>query len=150
GEYIKESPVTVRISKGPTFLVGDYRGQPLANVEKLFHDHNLNIIIDTTEQGDANHMPGVILEQSGLAPGLRIDPSKLETIHFVVSTYPTLTIDESYIGMDIDEAKEVLNNQGMAVLTRNVYGTQEVIDIDPPVGTTYTQEGSDSVITLYY
>lgn len=150
GEYIKESPVTVRISKGPTFLVGDYRGQPLANVEKLFHDHNLNIIIDTTEQGDADHVPGVILEQSGLAPGLRIDPSELETIRFVVSTYPTLTIDESYIGMDIDEAKEALNNQGMAVLTRNVYGTQEVIDIDPPVGTTYTQEGSDSVITLYY
>ncbi len=150
GEYIKESPVTVRISKGPTFLVGDYRGQTLANVEKLFHDHNLNIIIDTTEQGDADHVPGVILEQSGLAPGLRIDPSELETIRFVISTYPTLTIDESYIGMDIDEAKEALNNQGMAVLTRNLYGTQEVIDIDPPVGTTYTQEGSDSVITLYY
>ncbi len=150
GEYIKDRPVTLRISKGPTFLIGDYSGQTLANVEKLFHDHNLNIIIDATQQGDANHVPGIILEQSGLAPGTRIDPSELETIRFVVSTYPTLTIDESYIGMDVDEAKEDLNNKGMAVLTRNLYGSQEVIDIDPPIGTTYTQDGSDSVITLYH
>ncbi len=150
GEYVKDTPITVRISKGPTFLVGDYSGQTLANVEKIFHDQNLNIIIDATKRGDADHVPGVILEQSGLAPGTRIDPSQLQTIYFVVSTYPTVTIDESYIGMNIDEAKETLNNQGMAVLTRNLYGTDEVVAIDPPVGTTYTQEDSDSVITLYH
>lgn len=150
GQFIKDEPITLKVSKGPTFLVGDYIGQSLVNVEKIFHDNNLNIIIDSKEVGDADHVPGTILSQEGLPPGSRIDPSALQTIHFTISAYPTLLIDDSYLGMNIDEAKELLNAKGIAVLTRNIYGTDEVIDIDPPIGTWYTQEGSDSVLTLYH
>ena len=102
------------------------------------------------EQGNATVNPGVILSQRGLEPGQRIDPASEQTIEFIVSTYPTMVIDESYIGMDVEKAKEDLNNKGMAVITKEIYGSDQVIDIDPPVGTLYTQEGSDSVITLYH
>ena len=61
-----------------------------------------------------------------------------------------MVIDESYIGMDVEKAKEDLNNKGMAVITKEIYGSDQVIDIDPPVGTLYTQEGSDSVMTRYH
>ncbi|MBF0578351.1 Stk1 family PASTA domain-containing Ser/Thr kinase [Erysipelotrichaceae bacterium RD49] len=151
GSYIKEgNSLVLKVSKGPTFLVGDYSGQYLDDVKQLFANEGVNVQVEVLEQGNANINPGVILSQSGLEPGQRIDPDSQQTIHFVVSTYPTMTIDESYIGMDVEQAKEDLNQKGMAVNTKEIYGSDTVVDIDPPVGTLYTQEGSDSVITLYY
>ncbi len=53
--------------------------------------------------------------------------------------------------MDVDAAKRLLNDQGAAVITRQQYGQgTTVVRVDPPVGSVYTQEGTDSVITLYY
>ena len=51
------------------------------------------------------------------------------------------------------EVKEELNELGIAVVIKPavsnpVYYT--VVQIDPDVGSTYTQEGTDSVVTLYY
>ena len=94
--------------------------------------------------------PGVILEQHGLLAGTRIDPKDQANIEFVVSAYPTIMISDRYIGMDVDQAKQELNDLGMAVITKNIQGSKTVQSIDPPVGTNYTQEGSDSVITLYH
>lgn len=150
GRFIKDGPLVLRVSSGPTFLVADYTGQYLSDVEEIFKQNDVQVQIETTSRGTADMDPGVILEQSALLPGSRIDPAKEEIIHFVVSDYPKMVIDEKYIGMDIDEAKEDLNNKGMAVITKNIAGSSVVQDIDPPVGTEYAQEGSDSVITLYY
>lgn len=151
GRYIKDStPLVVKVSKGPTFLVGDYTGLFLSDVEEQFAQNGVVLQIETTLQQSADRQPGVILAQSGLKPGDRIDPTGNEKIEFTISTYPTLRIDESYLGMDVDQAKEELNDKGMAVITKNIMGTDTVQDIDPPVGTEYTQEGSDSVITLYH
>lgn len=151
GSFIQEgNPLILKVSKGPTFLVGDYSGQYLEDVEQMFEEQGINMNIHVVEQGNATVNPGVILSQRGLEPGQRIDPASEQTIEFIVSTYPTMVIDESYIGMDVEKAKEDLNNKGMAVMTREIYGSDQVIDIDPPVGTLYTQEGSDSVITLYH
>lgn len=151
GRYIKDStPLVVKVSKGPTYLVGDYTGLYLSDVEDQFARDGVILQIETTQEQNADREPGVILAQSGLKAGDRIDPSGNEKIEFVVSTYPTVTITEDYIGMNIDQAKEDLNSKGIAVSTKNIAGSNVVQDIDPPVGTEYTQEGSDSVITLYY
>lgn len=151
GRFLSGSDTLVlTVSKGPTFLIGDYTGQYLTDVQQLFMENGLSIWINTTTQGTVDRAPGVILEQHGLTAGTRIDPKDQRTIEFVVSAYPNLVIDEAYIGMDVNQAKEDLNDKGMAVITKDVYGTDTVQEIDPPVGTNYTQEGSDSVITLYH
>lgn len=151
GRFLSGSDTLVlTVSKGPTFLIGDYTGQYLTDVQQLFMENGLSIWINTTTQGTVDRAPGVILEQHGLTAGTRIDPKDQRTIEFVVSAYPNLVIDEAYIGMDVNLAKQDLNDKGMAVITKDVYGTDTVQEIDPPVGTNYTQEGSDSVITLYH
>lgn len=150
GRFIHDSDLVLNVCSGPTFLVADYTGQYLEDIRDLFARSHLQVEVETEEQGTADTNPGVILSQSGLEPGSRIDPSRPAVIHFVVSAYPNMVIDSSYIGMNVDEAKEDLNQKGMAVVTRNLSGTDTVQSIDPPVGTFYTQEGSDSVITLYH
>ena len=54
--------------------------------------------------------------------------------------------------MDVEEAKDYLNSEGMAVLTRKTGSgsANKVTGVWPSVGSVYTQEGTDSVITLYY
>lgn len=151
GQFLKNTDkISLYIAKGPTFLVGDYTGQYLDDVQKIFTDNNLSIWITTTTKGTVDRAPGVILEQHGLMPGDRIDPKEQANIEFVVSAYPTVLISDRYIGMDVDQAKKELNDLGMAVITKNIEGLDTVQSIDPPVGTNYTQEGSDSVITLYH
>ena len=76
-----------------------------------------------------------------------------ETITFIVCEYPTIKISKDYIGKDVQQVKEELNELGIAVVIKPavsnpVYYT--VVQIDPDVGSTYTQEGTDSVVTLYY
>ncbi len=69
----------------------------------------------------------------------------------VISEYPSIVIPQELIGMDVDEAKRLLNREGAAVITRQVSGQgTNVVRVDPPVGSLYTQEGTDSVVTLYY
>lgn len=151
GHFVSnEDKISLYIAKGPTFLVGDYTGQYLEDVQKIFTDNNLSIWITTTTKGTVDRAPGVILEQHGLSPGTRIDPKDQANIEFVVSAYPTVLITKDYIGMDVNQAKQQLNDLGMAVITKDIEGSDTVQSIDPPVGTNYTQEGSDSVITLYH
>lgn len=151
GHFISDTDkLELLIAKGPTFLIADYTGQYLTDVQKIFADNGLSISITTTTKGTVDRAPSVILEQHGLIPGTRIDPKQPLNIEFVVSAYPNIVISEDYIGMDVDQAKQQLNDLGMAVMTKNIQGTNTVQSIDPPVGTKYTQEGSDSVITLYH
>lgn len=63
--------------------------------------------------------------------------------------------------MDVEEAKELLNGYGAAVVTRWIsedeltetelaYGEGNVVRCTPQTGDRYIQEGTDSYITLYY
>ena len=79
----------------------------------------------------------------------------------MVAASPSFTIPDEIMGMDIDEAKEMLNGYGAAVVTRWIseeelseeelaYGEGNVVRCTPQSGMTYIQEGTDSYITLYY
>jgi serine/threonine-protein kinase len=70
-----------------------------------------------------------------------------------VSRYPSIVIPEKLIGMEVNAAKEYLNDKGIAVVLSGVSNDNEqgyVVSVDPVVGARYTQEGSDSVVTLFY
>lgn len=149
---LSDSPIDVVVSKGLGFLVQDYTGLELASVQQELAAQNVHLDVQIEYQGEPNTNPGVILKQSLLEPGDRIDPDANVPIHFVVSQYPTITIPSTLIGMDVEEAKDYLNSQGIAVLTRKVSGStlNKVTSTSPPAGSEYTQEGTDSVVTLYY
>lgn len=152
GETVNsEDQIVLRVSKGSTYLIKDYTGQYLSDVKDEFEEDGVEIKVKVTYKNASDQEPGVILKQKKLKPGYRIDPTGDETIEFVVSQYPTITIPKSIIGMDVDKAKEMLNEMGVAVVTKQVgYGSGEVTACDPEVGSEYTQEGADSVVTLYY
>lgn len=149
---LSDSPIDVVVSKGLGFLVQDYTGLELASVQQELAAQNVHLDVQIEYQGEPNTNPGVILKQSLLEPGDRIDPDANVPIHFVVSQYPTITIPSTLIGMDVEEAKDYLNSQGIAALTRKVSGStlNKVTSTSPPAGSEYTQEGTDSVVTLYY
>lgn len=142
--------LTLQISRGPSYLIQDYTGRYLTDVQKELADAGVTMDYQITYQGSADTNPGIVLVQNGLAAGSTVDPLADNTISFVVSSWPTVTITPDLIGMDVEQAKQKLNNLGIAVLTVNSQGGNKVVQIDPPLGSTYTQEGTDSVVTLYY
>lgn len=136
------------ISKGPSFLIPDWTGVSLEEVYNNLRDTNIKVRV--IYQGMANTNPSIVLEQHGLMAGDRVDPDDSSNeIELVISTYPSLVLPESLIGMDPREAKNYLNEQGIAVVIVDRYGSDEVVEMDPPAGTEYTQYGTDNVVTLY-
>lgn len=151
GSFAKtQNPLILEVSKGPSFLISDYTGQYLEDIQTMMKNQGVSLQYEIAKQGAANTNPGVILKQSGLEPGERIDPSANETIEFVVSDYPQLTIPQFLIGMPVEEAKEWLNEQGIAVVPKEVNGGSVVSDVSPSAGSLYVQEGTNSFVTLYY
>lgn len=147
-----DSSIQVTVSKGLGFLVQDYTGMTIEAVEQEFANQNVHFDISIEYQGEPNTNPGIILSQSLVEPGMRVDPDADTPIHFVISQYPTITIPSTLIGMDIEDAKDYLNSRGIAVMTRKNTSSQtnKVTGVDPGIGSVYTQEGTDSVVTLYY
>ena len=143
----QEDSIILTICKGPTYLIQDYTGQYLSDIEAQFKEEGLHIQIKVEEKAMANTNPGYILEQKGLKVGDRIDPDEETTITFVVAAYPSIEITADLIGRNYDEVYEELNAMGIAVARSGSGST--IVDVSPSIGTTYIQEGSDSYITLY-
>lgn len=148
----KNEKIILTVSKGPTFLVEDYTGLYLQDVKNSFYENGVHLNIKVEYQGAGDINPGIILEQKKLLPGDRIDPLGNKTIVFVVSDYPSIIIPRDLIGKDVEAAKQELNDMGIAVtlVQTGDSGANIVTAVSPDVGTEYIQEGTDSVVTLYY
>ena len=82
-------------------------------------------------------------------------------LNLKVAKAPSLTIPD-VIGEDVETAKERLESYGVYVVLyqRPTVGMSEeeiaaletgvVVEVDPPKGTEYKQDGSSNWITLYY
>ena len=154
GDIVQSSKeIVLTVSKGAGYLVKDYTGMSIDEVEEEFSKNNLSIEIEKKYKDAANTNPNLILKQKGLKAGKRIDPDKKNKITFVLSRYPSIVIPEKLIGMEVNEAKEYLNKKGIAVVLSGLHNDSKegvVVRVDPVVGVNYTQEGSDSVVTLFY
>lgn len=148
----KNEKIILTVSKGPTFLVEDYTGLYLQDVKNSFYENGVHLNIKVEYQGAGDINPGIILKQKKLLPGDRIDPLGNKTIVFVVSDYPSIIIPRDLIGKDVEAAKQELNDMGIAVtlVQTGDSGANIVTAVSPDVGTEYIQEGTDSVVTLYY
>ena len=154
GEVIlNDSKIVLTISKGATYLVPDFTDSSYADAQYQLSQNAPNVEINVEFKGTKDRDTGIILEQKGLKPGKRIDPDSNEKIYFVVSTYPSIVIPSDLIGQDVLSAKDELNDLGIAVVVTKIdggQGTNKVVSVSPDVGSEYVQEGTNSVVTLFY
>lgn len=112
----------------------------------------------TSEESDKT--PGTVIRQELLEPQTKFSPSKSYDVRLVISQYTTLVIPHSLINMNIDEARQLLENQGAQVILSRLDAPSDeegqssivydvVVSVSPNTGTSYTQE-EGAYITLYY
>ena len=150
---LNDSKIVLTVSKGSTYLVPDFTDGTFVDAEYELEKNCPNVKIVVEYKGKKDLDPGIVLKQKGLTPGTRIDPDGKETITFVVSSYPSIVIPSDLLGKDVLDAKDELNNLGIAVVLSKITdgsGSNKVVNVSPDVGTEYVQEGTDSVVTLYY
>lgn len=151
--------VTLQVSRGGHYVVENYVGMSVSQLRQLFEENGINIEIIQKEEARWDVSKGTILSQS-LAVGDKIDPQGDNEIEVVVASSPTFVIPSDIIGMKLQDAKDLLSSYGAAVVTSRVsedilneeekIGSGLVVRCDPGPQTTYTQEGTDSYIVLYY
>ena len=158
-EIEKGSQISVVISMGTFFEIGDYVGEDLEVIKKLL-DEQTNINLRILYEYQKDETPGTILKQDGLSKGDRISPT--QNLDLILTVAKELEIQIPNLNnIDIKDAKQQLENQGVKVklesldishltafeITQINYGV--VIKTDPMMGSTYVQK-DDSVITIYY
>ncbi len=155
----KGSLVTLTLSKGMYFVVGDYVNQKLDEVEILLQDTKITIRVQYDFNSTADD--GTILAQEGLTVGQKIDPSVTYELKFTVAGKVSFNIP-NLIGYNITIAQNQLIGLGaivelkvldttsmtpeqIALLSKNT-----VISMDPTPGTFYTQTDKTKIVLSYY
>lgn len=155
----KGSLVTLTLSKGMYFVVGDYVNQKLDEVEILLQDTKITIRVQYDFNSTADD--GTILAQEGLTVGQKIDPSVTYELKFTVAGKVSFNIPD-LIGYNITIAQNQLIGLGaivelkvldttsmtpeqIALLSKNT-----VISMDPTPGTFYTQTDKTKIVLSYY
>ena len=155
----KGSLVTLTLSKGMYFVVGDYVNQKLADVEASLQDTKITVRIQYDFNSTADD--GTILKQEGLVPGQKIDPTVTYELKFTVAGKVSFNIPD-LIGFNITIAQNQLVGLGatvelnaldtssmteeqIALLSKNT-----VISINPAPGTFYTQTDKTKIVLNYY
>ena len=155
-----DTSISLVVSSGIGVTCDDFVGQNITDVKKQLNSQYPNLTVNAVSE-DSMKTGGTILRQEKLQAGTLFDPSKPNEITLVYATYPTITIPDDSIGMDVQSAQRELEHMGAVVRTSNRDTTQMsqeeldsitpgvVISCDPASGTSYTQK-ENNYITLYY
>lgn len=155
-----DTSISLVVSSGIGVACDDFVGQNITDVKKQLNGQYPNLTVNAVSE-DSMKTGGTILRQEKLQAGTLFDPSKPNEITLVYATYPTITIPDDIIGMDVQSAQRELEHMGAVVRTSNRDTTQMsqeeldsitpgvVISCDPAYGTSYTQK-ENNYITLYY
>lgn len=155
-----DTSISLVVSSGIGVTCDDFVGQNITDVKKQLNSQYPNLTVNAVSE-DSMKTGGTILRQEKLQAGTLFDPSKPNEITLVYATYPTITIPDDIIGMDVQSAQRELEHMGAVVRTSNCDTTQMsqeeldsitpgvVISCDPAYGTSYTQK-ENNYITLYY
>lgn len=159
-EVGSDTSISLVVSSGIGVTCDDFVGQNITDVKKQLNSQYPNLTVNAVSE-DSMKTGGTILRQEKLQAGTLFDPSKPNEITLVYATYPTITIPDDIIGMDVQSAQRELEHMGAVVRTSNRDTTQMsqeeldsitpgvVISCDPAYGTSYTQK-ENNYITLYY
>ena len=155
GERVSEgSKIKITISTGTYFIVKNYVNMSYEDANKDLAGTKIKPLIDEEVRTDI--APGIILEQSLLLEGDKVDPSIEKQIRFKISKAVRIQLRD-YTGMKATEAKQILEDMGAKVelVAQKVpEGLEEftyynVIRQSPSVGEWYVQT-MDSTVKLYY
>jgi serine/threonine protein kinase len=156
----KGSLVTITISEGIYFIVGDYTGMTLEQVRALMS--GTRITIRSENEPTVTVTPGTIIRQELLLAGDRLDPRRTYEIKLVVASYVEWVVPPSIIGMRVEEASRMIENLGLKVtlsqLSTEGLSEEElealeynvVTSVSPGIGSLYIQYENSSIILYYY
>ncbi len=152
------SSVNVWISDGKYYVVKDYTGMKLEEVQQELATTRIVVRVEKEQSQDI--APGIIIRQEQLLPGDQIDPRVSREMKLVVSTYVEIVVPP-ILGLDVDVAISQLRELGVEVVSikKSTEGYSEeklaeieygvVVEVSPSVGSLYSQFENSS-ITLYY
>ncbi|MEI7667826.1 MAG: Stk1 family PASTA domain-containing Ser/Thr kinase [Erysipelotrichaceae bacterium] len=158
-EVDKGSVISVTVSKGKYYVVGNYVGMNISEVEVLLQTTKISI----RKEYDATSTKavGTILKQELLLEGDKLDPSIAKEIKLTIADNVQFIIPQ-VVNQNIDAAKLQLETLG-AVVTLNVLPTDTltpeqlalitynvVVQINPNVGAYYIQYETSSIVLSYY
>jgi serine/threonine-protein kinase len=153
--------ITVYISKGKFIIIDDYAGKnyTLEALQQVFAGTRITISTEYVE--DKDHAAGLILEVTGVAVGDKVDPSIAKQIKVKVSSYPRVNIPYTILGMNIYDAKALLEAEGCVVVLDAMDASQlppenqanlryEVVIATNPEPGTYYEQTPEAVIHISY
>ena len=99
------------MSDGISEVMDDYVGQNIEDVRNILSKYpNLRVVAEAV--GDAAE-PGTIISQSGIEAMQEFDPAKNNTIYFKYSEYQSYIIPFELIGMNLNDAKYLLDSMNI-------------------------------------
>ena len=159
-EIEKGTAITIYVSKGISYKVGNYVGKKLSDVEQQLKDDGFTVITNYVTSMD--YAEGTIMSQD-LQPERILDPSENRIITFDVSSYASFTIPSTIITMDIEDAVKMIEELGGIAVTEQldiegnldehgdyIHPLATVVSCSPDINSLYTQAPGVKIILYYY
>lgn len=159
-EVEKGTQLRIVVSSGKWLVMDNYAGQNIRSATALIASRYSNVRVIRQEEEGSDALPGTILRQELLVEGDKFSPKNSVDVRFVIAAYPNFQIPQSILGINVDDAKNILESMGASVMLEGeekpagnsevetaISGT--VFRSYPSIGTWYTQE-EDNYITLVY
>ena len=158
-EAAEGSLIRLIVSEGTFLVIEDYTGWLESDVRALFE--NTRVTIRVEYAAESSREPGVVLSQELLLPGDKVDPTISYEMKLIVSK-PVEFVIPDVIGSPIESAKAIIESRGGVVtlipqnsdtLTDEEFvqiSFETVIEVNPTVGSRYTQEEGNTVELKYW
>ena len=160
-EVEPNTTITIYVSSGKYYIVGNYVDQNINSVKGMLEADGFNV--DVVEVRDGNYDVGTIISQS-VDEGTRLDPMTPRTIQFTVTTSLAFVIPTNLEGRNVDIVKQELENQGAVVKLvqmpiennidpetgENIVPVGTVVSVMPEMGSYYTQSKGAYIELTYY
>ena len=155
----KGSQISLVLSKGTYFEIGNYVGEKIEDIKPLLEEKT-NLSIRVIYQYEKGTKPGIILAQEGPEKGEKISPDQDLDMLFTVSKELEIQIP-NINNIDVTDAQKQLEAQGITVKLQKIdisnftegeinrINFNVVIKTDPMMGSTYIQT-EDSYVTIFY
>ena len=150
--------VSLIVSKGPSFIVENYVGKNITEVQSYLEEMNIEVVVNKVSSDQPTN---TILTQDILEPGAEIDPDDRKyRIRFSVAGEKEFVMI-NLVGEPIEEAQKTLTDLGavveLEVLSTEGMSEEELLEIEKGVVITQSQEqgtyyiqSEGKVITLSY
>jgi serine/threonine protein kinase len=158
-EVTKQSGVVLTVSLGKKFKVENYVGMDINTVKPMLESAGFEVVVSLVESKE--HKKDEIIYQS-LYEGMILDPTDKKIINFDVATDISFMIPLSIEGMNVNDAKTMLEEMGAKVMLNQlniednldengdyIIPPGTVVSCSPSWGTYYVQTDG-VVITLSY